>query len=63
MMSVTTKYEFLIKNINSTKDLDSNICRDMLEIRIVTGKLLYVHCFEIVVMTVIVCSKTVYVLV
>ena len=29
MMSVTIKYEFLVKDINSTKDFDSNICRDV----------------------------------
>lgn len=55
-MSVTIKYEFLV-GYKPYKDLDSNI----LEIQVITRKLLSVSCFEIVAMTVIVYSKAVYV--
>lgn len=48
-MSVTIKYEFLVKDMNSTKDLDSNICRDVSD----NKEVALCGLFEIVVMTVV----------
>ena len=47
VMSVTTKYEFLVNDINSTKTW----IPISVEIRVITRKLLFLSCFETVVMT------------
>jgi hypothetical protein len=58
MMSVTTEYdEFLVEDINSTKIW----IPISVEIQVITRKLFHVSCFEIVVMTLIVHSNSVYV--